>query len=80
VDFLIKKEIDNLKKDIASKDVAIEADKYAFETRLLNGLGEEIKEYLQNPPRANLFTKWKNKFLRWRQIRNDKKIIKKGGF
>ena len=80
MDFLIKKEIDNLKKDIASKDVAIEADKYAFETRLLNGLGEEIKEYLQNPPRENLFTKWKNKFLRWRQIRNDKKIIKKGGF
>ena len=40
MDYLTRKEIDDLKKDIASKEIAVEADKYAFEMKLLNGLDE----------------------------------------
>ena len=42
MDFLTKKEIEGLKQDIQAKDIAIEADKYAFEAKLLNGLGESM--------------------------------------
>lgn len=79
MDFLIRKEIEELKRDIASKDIALEADKYVFETKLLNGLGDEIKQHLNNPPKPSLLLKWKNKLNRWKQIRKDKKILKKGG-
>lgn len=79
MDFLTKKEIEGLKKDIASKDIALEAEKYAFEIKLLNGLGDEIKNHLLNPPKTSLILKWKNKFSRWKQIRKEKKILKKGG-
>jgi tRNA G37 N-methylase Trm5 len=74
------KEIDDLKKDIASKEIAVEADKYAFEMKLLNGLGEEMMNELSNPKKESIWLKWKYKFARWKQIRKDKKILKKGGF
>ena len=35
MDFLTKKEIEGLKQDIQAKDIAVEADKYAFEAKLL---------------------------------------------
>jgi hypothetical protein len=80
MDYLTRKEIDDLKKDIASKEIAVEADKYAFEMKLLNGLGEEMMNELSNPKKESIWLKWKYKFARWKQIRKDKKILKKGGF
>jgi hypothetical protein len=35
MDYLTKKEIEGLKQDIKAKDIAVEADKYVFETKLL---------------------------------------------
>ena len=80
MDFLTKREIDGLKKDIASKEVALEADKYAFEMKLLNGLGESMMEELKNPTKESTWLKWKTKFARWKKSREDKKILKKGGY
>lgn len=77
MDFLTKREIDGLKKDIASKEVALEADKYAFEMKLLNGLGESMMEELKNPTKPNWFTGLKLKYARWKTIRKEKR---KGGF
>lgn len=77
MDFLTKKEIEGLKQDIQAKDIAVEADKYAFETKLLNGLGESMMEELRNPTKPNWLTGLKLKYARWRTIRNEKR---KGGY
>ena len=77
MDFFTKKEIEYFKGEIVSKNVAIEAEKYMFERQLLNGLGDEIKETLKNPPKPNIWNKIKFKYLRWKQKRNDLKEYRK---
>lgn len=86
MDFFTKKEIEYLKGEVTARDVALEAEKYAFEKQLLNGLGEEIKNTLKNPPKPSIWFKMKYKYLCWKQKRKDRKeyqkILKreKGGF
>ena len=75
--FLTKKEIEGLKQDIQSKEIAIEADKYMFEHKLLNGLGESMMNELKNPTKPNWLTGLKLKYARWKTIRKEKR---KGGF
>lgn len=77
MDFLTKKEIEGLKQDIQAKNIAVEADKYAFEAKLLNGMGEEMMNELKNPTKPNWFTGLKLKYARWKTIRREKR---KGGF
>ena len=77
MDFLTKKEIEALKQDIAAKDIAVEADKYAFETKLLNGLGESMMNDLKNPPKHNWLTYIKVKYAKWKKIRKEKQEYKK---
>ena len=77
MDFLTKKEIEGLKQDIQSKEIAIEADKYMFEHKLLNGLGESMMNELKNPTKPNWLTRLKLKYARWKTIRKEKR---KGGF
>ena len=51
MDFLTKKEIEGLKQDIQSKEIAIEADKYMFEHKLAdtyNGARASINECTKN--------------------------------
>ena len=55
----------------------MEADKYAFEAKLLNGMGEEMMNELKNPTKPNWFTGLKLKYARWKTIREEKR---KGGF
>ena len=73
MDFLTKKEIEGLKQDIQSKEIAIEADKYMFEHKLLNGLGESMMNELKNPTKPNWFTGLKLKYARWKTIRREKR-------
>lgn len=77
MDFLTKKEIEGLKQDIQSKDIAVEADKYAFEAKLLNGMGEEMMNELKNPTKPNWFAGLRLKYARWKTIRREKR---RGGF
>lgn len=77
MDFYTKKEINNLKGDIIAKEAALEAEKYSFEQELKNGLGEEIKQTLNNPPKPSIWLKIKHKYLLWKQKRNDLKEYKK---
>lgn len=77
MDYFLKKEIDGLKQDIVSKDIAIEADKYAYETMLLNGLGEEMLKELKTPSKSNWINGLKYKFARWKKIRSEKRELKK---
>ena len=77
MDFLTKKEIEGLKQDIQSKEIAIEADKYMFEHKLLNGLGESMMNELKKPTKPNWLTGLKLKYARWKTIRKEKR---KGGF
>lgn len=73
MDYLTKKELDGLKQDIMAKDIAVEADKYVFETKLLNGMGENMMNELRTPTKPNLWTGIKVKFARWRQKRKEMK-------
>lgn len=77
MDFYTKKEINYLKGEILAKEAAIEAEKYSFEQQLKNGLGDEIRKTLSNPPKPSFWLKLKIKFLRWKQKRNDLKEYRK---
>ncbi len=70
--FLEDKELNSLKNEIKAKNIAVEADKYSYELQLLNGLGEEIKNTLNNPPKPSLMTKLKIKIARWKKIIQEK--------
>ena len=73
MDFLTKKEIEGLKQDIQSKEIAIEADKYMFESKLLNGLGESMMNELREPTKPSWWLAVKIKFARWRKNRKEEK-------
>lgn len=79
MDFLIRNEINKLKGEIESSNYAIEAEKHNFERMLKNGLAEEMKNYLNNPPKSNLITKLKIKYARWKLKRKELKRIKNEG-
>ena len=80
MDYLTNKEINKLKGDIAAKDAAIEVEKYNFERLLKNGLGEEIINTLNKPPKQNWWKGLLLKFKRWnlklKEQREYKKLIK----
>ena len=77
MDFHTKKEINKLKGEIIARNAAVEAEKYAFEQELKNGLKNEIKKSLNNPPKPNLLLKIKLKFLRWKQEKTEMKEYRK---
>lgn len=77
MDFFVNKELNGLKSDIKSKEITLEADKYAFETKLLNGMGEDMMNDLKNPPKNNWITSVKIKFARWKKIRSERKYYRK---
>ena len=64
MDETIKKQHEKLMQEIEAKNNAIEAEKVTFEQELKNGLGEEIKSYLQNPPKPNFWLAFKLKIQR----------------
>ena len=76
MDFLTKQEIEKLKGEITAKDFTIEAEKYSFERKLKNGLGNEILNVLNNPPKPSFLTKLKIKYAKWKFLKNEKKRIK----
>lgn len=77
MDFLTRKEIEKLKGEFASKDAALEAEKYSFERQLKNGLGNEIILTLNNPPKPCFITKIKLKIAKWKLLYKEHKIFKK---
>jgi hypothetical protein len=72
MDYLTRKEIEGLKNDIEAKNIAVEADKYAFEMKLLNGMGETMMNELKNPSKPSWWTGIKIKYARWKKKKNDK--------
>ena len=64
MDKSLKYENIKLQQEIELKNNAIEVEKLAFEQELKNGLGEEIKSYLQNPPKPNFWLAIKLKLQR----------------
>lgn len=64
MDFLTKKELDGLKADMKSKEIALEANKATFEAQLKNKLGNDILNTLSQVNTNNTKTeKPKNKSL-----------------
>lgn len=49
MDFLTKKELDGFKGDVKASQIAIEADKYTFQRKLINELGPEMMNELNKP-------------------------------
>lgn len=58
----ILREIKGLRDDEKSGMVTISAEKENFARSLKNGLGEAMIEYLNNPPRPNLWVRLKRRF------------------
>lgn len=65
MDYFLKKEIDKLNGEKNAANVAIESEKYMFERKLKNGLGHEIIEALNSPPKPNWWLGLKIKVKRW---------------
>lgn len=49
MDFLTKKELDGFKGDVKASQIAIEANKYTFQRKLINELGPEMIDELNKP-------------------------------
>lgn len=63
--YIVDREIEKLKGDVYSSQVAINADKEIFAAQLLGGLGEDIKKELHSPTKPKISTSLKIKFSRW---------------
>lgn len=77
MDFITRKEVEAYKGEVVATQAAIEADKYAFETKLLNGMGKEIIEHLKNPPKPNKWLAFKLKWARRKKERQEKREYEK---
>lgn len=63
MDFLTKKELDGFKGDVKASQIAIEADKYTFQRKLINELGPEMMNEL-NKPKSKPTVQKKTGFLK----------------
>ena len=63
--YLVNREIEKLKGDIHSSQIAINADKEIFAAQLLGGMGEDMKKELRNPTKPKISTSIKVRFSRW---------------
>lgn len=72
-DYRTKKELREYKGELKANASAIEADKYAFERKLKNGLGEQIKRELEHPIKLTWWDKFKIRRARRKTIRDGNK-------
>ena len=63
--YLVDREINKLKSDIQSSQIAIDADKEIFAAQLLGGLGEDMRKELRNPTKPKISTSLKVRLSRW---------------
>lgn len=77
MDYLTKKEVQGLANDIKAKENALEAEKYIFERKLRNGLGQEIINKLNNPEKPSLKLSFKLKIIRWFNTIKEKYLYKR---
>lgn len=63
--YLVDREINKLKSDIQSSQIAIDADKEIFAAQLLGGLGEDMRKELRNPTKPKISTSMKVRLSRW---------------
>ena len=53
MDFLTQQEVSGFKQDIGRGKAKQDAEKLAFEKKLLNGLGNDMENRLEHPDNAN---------------------------
>ena len=58
-------EINGFWGDIKATEEQLSYERQNYARRLKNGLGEDIINYLDNPPKPNYWKGIKMKFLRW---------------
>lgn len=83
MDFFTKQEIDGYKGDKLAIQESLDADKFSFQHKLENGMGERMMEQLNNPPKRSFLVGLKYKYIRWKTImkgKREERKIKKGGF
>ena len=83
MDFASRKELDRLKEERNSSAEMLEAEKFSFQHMLEGEMGKKMMEELNNPPKPSIIVGIKNRYRRWKTIRDNKraeKKIKKGGF
>ena len=83
MNYIEQKEVQELKAEQKLSEETLAAEKYSYQHMLLTGLGEKMMEELRNPSKPKLSVGIKNRYRRWKTIRNEKKAekkIKKGGF
>jgi hypothetical protein len=61
----LNKEINAFYGDIKATEDILSFEREDFARRLKNGLGDDIKDYLTNPPKPNYWNGFKIKLNRW---------------
>lgn len=80
MDFLTQQEISGFKQDIKHGDAKQIAEKIEFERKLLNGLGDDMKDAIEHPDNDKKSVKSARKYMKkkkraiWKE--NFKKIFK----
>lgn len=61
----LKQEIDGYRNDIKATEELLYHNRKTFAEQIKNGMGNDIKNYLDNPPKPNYIKGVKIKFKRW---------------
>ena len=64
-DYHLESEIKGFWGDIKATEDKLSYERENYAIRLKNGLGEDIKSYLENPPKPNKWKGLKMKLKRW---------------
>ena len=63
--YLENSELNKLKNDMRTSKIALDADKEIFAVKLLNGMGEDMRNELRSPTKPNKMLGFRIKFTRW---------------
>jgi len=83
IDYITRKELNELKGEKEAIQGELDADKYMFQHLLEGEMGKKMMEELQNPTKPSLGVGLRNRYRRWKTIKDNKakaRKIKKGGF
>ena len=83
MDYMLSKEVEKLKQEQSTSSEMLEADKFSFQHLLENEMGKQMMDELRNPKKPSLMVGLRNRYRRWKTIRDNarkNKKIKKGGF
>ena len=77
MDFLMQQELNGIRQDANHDAAKQEADKMAFEKKLLTGMGDEMKDLLEHPEKFEKYVTYAKKAQRKKRRNKLRENLKK---